>query len=302
VRVGVFPWYVPPFSEYNVAQAAAIPYLDKDVNLVVSFATAAGKTVLAECCFAYHLKTSKDCRVAYVCPFRSLASEKYQAWRKETQLSKFGLVLGTGDTDVGLKEHMQARLAVVTMEAFDFRTRSLRWREWLDSMACVVFDEAHLLGDSSRGGVMEAALMRFSQQNPKSRLVLLSATMSNALQIAKWVKSLNGKPTKCVTSSWRPSTIKTSVLGVNGTEKKIQEAVRLVSDKMGKKVVVFVHSKATGAAIVKQLRALGIRSAFHNASLAASRRKRLEDTFNDGDSGLNVLVSTSTLSAGVNIG
>lgn len=302
MRATAFPWYVPSFSEYNVAQSAAIPFLDKDVNLVVAFSTAAGKTVLAECCFAYHLRTGESCRVAYVCPFRSLAAEKYREWKDEPQLSKYGLVLGTGDTGAGLEEHMRARLAVVTTESFDSKTRSGRWAEWLGSMSCVVFDEAHLLSDRGRGGSLEASLMRFSKQNTGARLVLLSATMSNAMEVAKWVKSLNKKDTKCITSSWKPTEIHTNVVGIDGTGEKVEEAIKIVSGMSGRKVVVFVHSKVTGADLVKKLRARGIRSAFHNASLSSAKRKRIEEAFNDGESGLNVLVSTSTLGAGVNIG
>ena len=67
-------------------------------------------------------------------------------------------------------------------------------------------------------------------------------------------------------------------------------------------MIVFVHSKITGADIVKKLRSRGIRSAFHNASLSAGKRKKIEEAFNDMESGLNTLVSTSTLGSGVNIG
>ena len=47
MRTADFPYYQPPFPEYNVAQSAAVPLLDKDNNLVIAFPTAAGKTVLA---------------------------------------------------------------------------------------------------------------------------------------------------------------------------------------------------------------------------------------------------------------
>ena len=302
MRVSEYPWYTPSFSEYNVAQSAAIPFLDKDVNLVISFATASGKTILALDCFAYHLKTNDTCRVAYVCPFRSLASEKYREWSADSQLYGYGLVLGTGDTGVGLEEYLKSRFAIVTTESFDSKTRSVRWREFLSSISCVCFDEAHLLSDRGRGGALEASIMRFSKYNPSARLVLLSATMSNAMDVAKWVKSLNGKPTKCITSSWRPTEIHTNVVGVDGTQEKIEEVVKIVSGLSGKKVIVFVHSKITGADIVKKLRNGGIRSAFHNASLSAGKRKKIEEAFNDMESGLNVITATSTLGSGVNIG
>jgi len=301
VRTSVFPWFSPPFDEYNVAQSAAVPFLDKDVNMVVSFSTAVGKTVLAECAFAYHLATDQDCRVAYVCPFRSLAAEKYREW-KEGHFGRYGVVLGTGDTNAGLEEFMASRLALVTNESFDSKTRLGRWSQWIGSLSCVVFDEAHLMSIKGRGGALEASMMRFSGQRPEARLVLLSATMSNAMDVARWVKSLNGKPTKCVTSSWKPAVIVTEVEDVEGIEAKIKRAAELAKSESDRKVVVFVHSKVTGAEIVKRLRKVGVRSAFHNASLAPSRRRRLEEMFNDRESGLNVLVSTSTLGSGVNIG
>jgi replicative superfamily II helicase len=40
---------------------------------------------------------------------------------------------------------------------------------------------------------------------------------------------------------------------------------------------------------------------FHNASLSAAKRRKIEEVFGDANSGLNVLVSTSTLGAGVNL-
>lgn len=300
MKTSEFTWYSPPFDRYNVAQAAAVPFLDKDVNMVVSFATAAGKTVLCEGAFAYHLKTNEKCRVAYVCPFRSLASEKHLSWQ-EGFFGQYGVVLGTGDTDVGMDEHMSARMSVVTTESFDSKTRMLKWRPWLESLACVTFDEAHLLSDGRRGGALEASMMRFSSVNPSARMILLSATMSNAMEVAKWVKSLNGKQTKCVTSSWKPTETVTKVVVAEG-EERLEKAVELAVGASGKKVVVFVHSKVVGADLVSRIRKAGVGSAFHNASLAPAKRKKIEDAFNDDTSGLNVLVSTSTLSAGVNIG
>jgi replicative superfamily II helicase len=301
VKTIAFSYYQPSFAEYNVAQSAAIPYLDKDMNLVISFATAAGKTVLAECCFAYHLKTNENSKVAYVCPFKSLASEKYQAWQNEPQLSKYGLVMGTSDTDTEVAEYYAARLAVVTTESFDSKTRSASYREWIGSLSCVCFDEAHLLGDKGRGSALEASIMRIARENPRARLVLLSATMSNAIEIAKWVKSLNGKDTKCITSAWRPVKVEKEYHIVSDSEEKVEKAIELAAKNKDMKTIVFVHSKITGAIILKRLRACGVRCVFHNASLSLSRRKKIEERFSDRMSGLNVLISTSTLGAGVNL-
>lgn len=295
-----YPWYLPPFPEYNMAQSSAIPFLDKDMNLVISFATAAGKTVLAECCFGFHLSSGGKCKVAYVCPFKSLASEKFKAWTEEEQLSKHGIVLWSSDADGN--EGGAARLIVATLESFDFKTRSETWESWISSIDCVVYDEAHIIGDEARGGAMEASMMRFSEKNPKARIVLLSATMGNSVEIAKWVKDLNGKPTKCITSSWRPTKVKTEYHLVDGNEDKVAKAVELAAKSSSQKTLLFVHSKVTGGEIVKKLRGMGVRSVFHNASLSGAKRRKIEEAFNDQSSGLNVVVSTSTLGSGVNMG
>ncbi len=301
MRTSEFPYYRPPFPEFNPVQSAVVPHLDKNVNIVVSFATAAGKTVLAECCFGFHLSVSTG-RVCYVCPYKSLASEKYHEWEENPHFRSEGIVLGTSDTVTDVADFESARIAVVTSEAFDSKTRSKVYRPWLKSLTCVAFDEAHLIGEKGRGAAVEASMMRFSLINPLARMILLSATMGNATEVARWVKSLNGKETKCVTSSWRPTTVHVEYLPVEEYDEKVSEAVRLAAEASCSKTVVFVHSKVTGAQVAKGLRARGVPAVFHNASVKAGRRKRMEALFNDKMSGMNVLVSTSTLSAGVNIG
>jgi helicase len=303
VRTTEFPYYIAPFGRYNVAQEAVVPFLDQDVNLVISFGTAVGKTVLAECAFGYHLSTDPDCRVAYVSPYRSLGSEKYESWKENMQLSRYGVMLNTGDRTATDKEYERCRMAVITMESFDSKTRGSARRGWLGEMACVVYDEAHLIGTKGRGAAMESSMMRFTEINPGARLILLSATMSNARDIAKWVKGLNNKPTKCITSEWRPNVLETRMRVVEGGFKdKVEEAVRLVREgRDGEKLIVFVHSKAVGREIMSTLKKEKVRCAFHNASVSANGRKRIEEAFGDRMSGLDVIISTSTLGAGVNL-
>jgi len=299
MKTTCYPWYHPPFPEYNAAQATVVPFLDKDMNLVVSFATATGKTVLAECCFGYHLANSKDRRVAYVCPFKSLASEKFKAWKEDQQLGQHGVVLWSSDSDDDGRDG--GRMIVATLESFDMKTRSRWWKDWILSMDCVAFDEAHIVGDDSRGGSMESAVMRLSSDNPNARIVFLSATMGNAVDLAKWIKSLNGKQTKCITSSWRPTRVRMEYHVVDGHDEQQDKAVELARHSADRKTLVFVHSKVTGGKIVKALRASGVRAVFHNASLSAGKRAKIEEVFNRKTSGMNICVSTSTLGTGVNM-
>ena len=298
-----YEYYQPPFPSYNVAQKAVIPFLDKDVNLIISFQTAVGKTVLAEGAFGFHLSTDKG-RVIYVSPFKSLSQEKFNDWSSNSQMSKHGVLLSTGDHLASPEDYTDKRIAVITTESFDSKTRNERYQSWLEGATCVVFDEAHLLGTPGRGAAMEAAMMRFTLINPKARLILLSATMSNGVQVAKWVKSLNKKQTKFIQSDWRPNKLNVTTHVVeDGFDDKICKAVEIAKNaRFDKKILIFVHSKAVGNEIVKRARKNGIKCAFHNASLKPGARAKIEGMFNSSSSGMNVLVSTSTLGAGVNLG
>jgi replicative superfamily II helicase len=299
-----YPYYQAPFPSYNVAQRAVVPFLDTDTNLVISFQTAVGKTVLAEGAFAYHLSQDDSGRVAYISPFKSLSNEKYTDWSNNFQIAHHGIMLSTGDHMAKPEDYSGSRIAVVTTESFDSKTRNKRYDDGLKSMTCVVFDEAHLLNTPGRGAAMEAAMMRFTTMNPAARLILLSATMSNARQIAQWVKSLNNKATKCIKSDWRPNELDIQHHVVeDGYDPKIDKAVELAAKaRFDKKIIVFVHSKSVGNEIVKRLRKRGTKCAFHNASLKPGARSKIERMFSSSTSGLNVLVSTSTLGAGVNVG
>jgi superfamily II helicase len=84
-------------------------------------------------------------------------------------------------------------------------------------------------------------------------------------------------------------------------EEKTSRAVELAIEASSVKTIVFVHSKITGSEIAKRLKMRGVRCAFHNASIPLGKRKKIEEAFNNRMSGLNVMVSTSTLSAGVNM-
>ncbi len=68
----------------------------------------------------------------------------------------------------------------------------------------VVLDEAHYLGDSERGVVWEEVIIYLP---PRVRLLLLSATVENAEQLARWLEFVRGEaaPRSSATSGRCPS-------------------------------------------------------------------------------------------------
>jgi replicative superfamily II helicase len=307
MRTSDYSYFSLPFDEFNQAQESVVPYFTEDVNLVVSFQTAAGKTAIAECIMAYHLATDPDCKVVYESPFRSLSSQKYEEWKNNEQFSKYGVLLCSSDTNHSLEDYSNARLIVITAESLALRTRVETHKDWLRKVSCVVFDESHLIGQERRGASLEVAMMRLTEINPSIRLILLSATLGNGLEVAKWIKSLNDKDTKYIRSNWRPCNLVYRYHVLSSPAAYAPELVTRIKqvikkDGFGEKILIFVHSKRIGIKLVKELKKAGILSAFHNASLNAEKRELLENSFSNPYSGLDVLVSTSTLSAGVNIG
>jgi replicative superfamily II helicase len=306
MKTNEYPHYQCGFEVFNVVQQAVLPFVDKDVNLVVAFQTAVGKTALAECAFGYHLGKSENSKFLYVSPYKSISEERYAAWRKDPLFKQYGVALYTGDVTTPLSAFKDSRLIVVTSEALDFKTYSPSYRLLFSTVRCVVFDEAHLLGQERRGPCMEAAMVRLSRLCPESRFILLSATLSNGKQLASWLKALNGKETKHITSKWRPVKLRYHYHTPEGTltKKRKMEMTQevLMEHGLGRKVLVFVHSKVFGKELVRHLRRAGVSCGFHNASLSANQRRNLEARFNAPESGMNVLVSTSTLSSGVNLG
>jgi len=305
-----YPYFQCRFVEFNSAQAQVMPFFDQDVNLVVSFPTSTGKTTIAECVFGYHLTADSCCKVVYVSPFKGITSERQRDWMADSQFSSRGIVVCTGDNHPKDKEYEDARIVLMTSEAFDNRTRCAGKKSWLSSVACIVYDEAHMIGKMGRGAAVESSMMRIARISPRCRFVLLSATMSNSMDLAKWVKSLNGKITKNIRSTWRPVRLKHRLHtyysrgGWNETNaSRLSKAADVVGRPMaGQKVLVFVQSKKFGRELVKELRRRGVRCGFHNASVSPENRGCLEKIFDDPYSGVDVLVSTSTLSAGVNLG
>lgn len=295
MKTSEFEYYVFPFEEFNEPQSEVIPHVTEDKNIVVSFPTASGKTVIAEAVFSHALSCGKKC--VYVSPFKALSNEKHESW-KNTTLSSKGIVVSTSDYSVKSDEFRKSSLLLFTMESFDSKTRSIAHQNWLKEVGVLVLDEAHMIGSVGRGDKLEMALMRYTLLNPDCRLVLLSATMPNAQQLSDWVKRLNGKDTLCFESNWRPVQPKINLYEATNSWQELFEGISGVLKSSNGKVIVFVHSKKKGKELGKVLLKEGIRCAFHHGSLSLGKRKKIEGMFSED---LDVLISTSTLSSGVNL-
>lgn len=154
-------------------QLEAMQALSADRSVLVAAPTGTGKTVIAE--FGVELARSKGMRAIYTAPIKALSNQKFHDWRA-TYGDAVGLL--TGD----VTENASGDVLVMTTEVL--RNMVLRSPEAFGDTAVVIFDEVHFLADPDRGTTWEEAILNCP---PHVQLVCLSATVSNAAEIARWI-------------------------------------------------------------------------------------------------------------------
>ncbi len=172
-------------------------------NLVLATPTASGKTAVALMAASIHLV--KGGKVLYLVPLRALASEKIEDCRRFLcRGTGFKAAVSTGDYDSSDPWLADYDVIVATNEKAD---SLLRHRApWIDDVSLVVFDELHLLEDLDRGPTLEVVITKLRRRLPSAQLIGLSATISNAEEIADWLSA------KTVVSEWRPVPLKEGIL------------------------------------------------------------------------------------------
>lgn len=310
-----FPLANWSFENFNPVQSRVFDYYTEDVNTLIAARTSGGKTVVAEMFLAHEIR-KRGGKGMFLAPLRALAQEKIDQWTDlQYHFKDLKISICTGDyrlTKERAKELADADLIIMTSEMLNHRSRNFKAEQnnWLLDVGTLVVDESHLLTVPGRGDHLEVGLMKFTEINPQSRIVLLSATMPNVDQIAEWVSySLTKKQTYVLNSQYRPVplNIHYEIYDDSGRrydlneENKVQKALEIVGDWYpDDKFLVFAHTKRTGESMKQALRNAGIKAEFHNADLDKDQRVALERSFRN-DPKMRVIIATPTLAWGLNL-
>ena len=177
-------------------------------HVIVSAPTGSGKTWIAEQAIAKELADGG--RVWYASPLKALSNAKFLEFGKIFGEENVGLL--TGDHKV----NTQAPIIIGTTEILrnqlydlmsggemrqgeDFEYAAPRQHDL--PIDLVIIDEAHYLGDRDRGVVWEEVLIYLP---PQVRLLLLSATVANADELAAWLGRGRKKSVAVVRGEERP--------------------------------------------------------------------------------------------------
>jgi ATP-dependent RNA helicase HelY len=184
----------PPRSRYpfelDPFQVRAIAALDDGESVLVAAPTGSGKTVVAEHAIARALR--EGAKAFYTTPIKALSNQKFADLARRHGSASVGLL--TGDNSI----NGDAPIVVMTTEVL--RNMIYAGSPALDGLRFVVLDEVHYLQDTYRGPVWEEVIIHLPAA---VRLVCLSATVSNAEEVAEWLGTVRG-PTTLVLEERRP--------------------------------------------------------------------------------------------------
>jgi ATP-dependent RNA helicase HelY len=179
-----YPFELDPF------QLRAIGALDEGRSVLVAAPTGSGKTVVAEHAVARAL--TEGGKAFYTTPIKALSNQKFADLARVHGADNVGLL--TGDNSI----NGDAPVVVMTTEVL--RNMIYAGSRSLKGLRFVVLDEVHYLQDAYRGPVWEEVIIHLPAA---VRLVCLSATVSNAEEVAEWLETVRG-PTTLVLEERRP--------------------------------------------------------------------------------------------------
>ena len=180
----------PPITfpyQLDTFQKNAINSIEQGNNVLACAHTGSGKTTIAE--YAIALGLSKNKKIIYTSPIKTLSNQKYYDFSK--QYESVGIL--TGD----IKQNPDANILIMTTEIL----RNMLFRNnFIQDLFCVIFDEVHYINDRDRGHVWEETLIML----PKDiQIIMLSATINNPEKLGKWIAS-KGKQVDMVKTNSRP--------------------------------------------------------------------------------------------------
>ena len=178
--------------------------LASNKNLLVTLPAGTGKTLLGELSLLSSLGREPGL-VCYIAPYIALGR---QVAEKISLRIPDGVrvhrSVGGYREPVPLEPNKHLEVLIATPERFDAALRL--HPELLSMIRCVVFDEAHMLGNGQRGVRLEGIITRLRLAKHRGertpRFVLLSAVLSNTDALAEWIDI---DSTNVIKGTWRPS-------------------------------------------------------------------------------------------------
>uniref|UniRef100_A0A0N5CFN6 DEAD/DEAH box helicase n=1 Tax=Strongyloides papillosus TaxID=174720 RepID=A0A0N5CFN6_STREA len=183
---------------------------DKHESMLITAHTSAGKTVVADYIIAMCLDNGKKC--FYTTPIKALSNQKFEEFKNK--YNSVGMM--TGEITV----NPNAKFLVMTAEILKEMVCS--GASLLKNTGYVIMDEGHFIGNKERGHIWEETIIGLGKN---IKLAILSATMPNSSQLAKWIVGIKNEPLHVIGTSKRPIPLEYCIHG--------SKSGRVIHVKMG---------------------------------------------------------------------
>ena len=184
-----FEKYVCPL---HIFQKWAIEALIEGHHVLVTAPTGSGKSLPGE--FALDFFHSKGKKTIYCSPIKALSNQKFYDFTHKYPHISIGLITGdikcntTADVLIMTTEILLNKLYQIKSKSNQVTpTSAISFEMDIENdLACVVFDEIHMINDESRGHVWENSIMML----PKHvQMIGLSATLDDPERFSLWLEN-----------------------------------------------------------------------------------------------------------------
>jgi len=215
--------FKPPVTELWPSQTTSLSLaLGDNDGAVINLRTSAGKTRIAEISILKTLSVHILSKILYLAPFRSLAFEIEQSLSKT--FTPLGITVSQlyGGATANVTDFeliSESQIIIATPEKAKALIRCGSGLE--DELKLIVIDEGHLLGANERHIRNEMFFTHIKEYATRNniRILLLSAVLPNADELAQWIaddKQLVAK------SDWKPSLERQGLLLWNGSRVRLE--------------------------------------------------------------------------------
>jgi ATP-dependent RNA helicase HelY len=198
----------PPKSEFipDKFQLDAIKFVTEEgADVLVSAPTGSGKTWIATEAIKKVIETGS--RAWYTSPLKALSNDKFREFSALFGSDNVGILTGDRKINAG------APLIVATTEIYRNSLYDAMNELEVMNARLVVFDEVHYLADRERGVVWEEAII---YSPAVMRVLMLSATVGNAQELADWVSWARGSDCRLVFHPDRSVPMRTGFIDNSG--------------------------------------------------------------------------------------
>lgn len=299
--------------------------LQIDKNIIIATPTNSGKSMLS---YLLLLKDAVEGKtVVLIEPLRALALEKSEELKSIADILKrdfkikIKITLSTGDyriTDEFMNSKPEeckagtGQIIVATPERLDSLSRIPENKKWFEGISLVCLDEAHLIGDRSRGPVLELLIAYFKSLSISLRIVLMSATILNTNEIASWIGQC-----EVIEVGERYPALEKYVCCIEDSEDTntvLIEQIKEILDEENTSIIVFVYQTASAESfantIAKTLSGRRISKgdlsatmetgvAWFHANMSAATKANVLENVESGK--VRITISTTALGMGINL-